>query len=107
MTATEEPIAGPERLAGQGLDPHQEESGNRAIVALLTDPVHGPLTDLVITYRDGADTDDGGGGRGAYEGWAQRGMVRFQRFLPAWPVGRADGGPDARGGYGYRVIEQI
>lgn len=32
----------PERLARQGLDPNQEESGNRAIVALLTDDTHGP-----------------------------------------------------------------
>ncbi|MDO8616585.1 MAG: alkaline phosphatase family protein [Dehalococcoidia bacterium] len=96
---TEERIAPPERPGGQGLDPNQEESGNRAIVALLTDPVHGPLTDLVITYRDGADPDSAGR-QGAYEVWAQRGMVRFQRFL-------ADGGPEGPGGYGYRVIEQI
>jgi len=26
---------GPERLAGQGLDPHQYESGDRTIAALL------------------------------------------------------------------------
>ena len=74
----------PERLAGQGLDEHQYESGERAIRALLTDPVVGPQTDLVITYRDGA-----------YEVWARRGMIRFERRY-------------ARGGgYEYAVIEQI
>ena len=31
-------IHGPERLAGQGLNSEQTESGNRAIHALLTDP---------------------------------------------------------------------
>lgn len=87
MKETEERVAGPERTGGQGLDVNQEESGNRAILELLTDPVCGPQTDLVITYRDGLN------GQGAYEVWAQRGMVRFERFL-------------ADGGYGYRVIEQ-
>ncbi len=75
----------PERLAGQGLDEHQLESGDRAIHVLLTDATAGPQTDFVITYREGA-----------YEVWAQRGMVRFQRFYAA------DGH-----GYEYRVIEQI
>jgi predicted AlkP superfamily pyrophosphatase or phosphodiesterase len=75
----------PERLAGQGLDEHQDESGDRAIHILLRDPVAGPQTDLVITYRDGA-----------YEVWAQRGMIRFQRFFAAGDRG-----------YEYRVIEQI
>src|SRR3990172_7513846 len=89
MTTTEQRIAGPERPGGQGLDPNQEESGNHAIAALLTDAVRGPQTDLVMTYRQSAD------GEGAYEVWAQRGMIRFQRFY-------AD-----EGGYGYRVIEQI
>ena len=74
MTTTERRIACPERPGGQGLDANQEESGNRAIAALLTDPVRGSQTDLVITYRDGPD------GQGAYEVWAARGMVRFQRF---------------------------
>jgi len=84
-TATEvdAPI-GPERLQGQGLDPQQYESGDRAIHLLLTDPVAGPQTDLVITSREGA-----------YEVWAKRGMIRFQRF-------HARGG-----GYEYRIIEQI
>ena len=84
MAMTEQRIAGPERPGGQGLDPNQEESGNRAIVALLSDPVRGPQTDLVITCRDGA-----------YEVWAGRGMVRFQRL-------HSDGG-----GYAYEVIESI
>ena len=68
-TSVDTPVL-PERLAGQGLDEQQYESGDRAIHILLTDPVAGPQTDLVITYRDGA-----------YEVWAQRGMIRFQRFL--------------------------
>lgn len=88
MTTTHERVTtpiGPERDGGQGLDPNQYESGDRAIHILLTDATAGPQTDLVITYRDGA-----------YEVWAQRGMVRFQRFLAA------DGN-----GYEYRVIEQI
>ena len=88
MTAIHESVAapvGPERLQGQGLDPEQHESGDRAIHILLTDPTVGPQTDLVITYRDLA-----------YEVWAKRGMVRFQRF-------HAAGGH----GYEYRIIEQI
>ena len=84
VPATAAPV-GPERLAGQGLDPNQYESGDRAIHILLTDPIVGPQTDLAITYRDGA-----------YEVWAKRGMIRFQRFYAA----------DGKG-YDYRVIEQI
>lgn len=85
MRRTEEStIAGPELLGGQGLDAEQEESGNRAIHFLLTDSVVGPQTDLVITYREGA-----------YEVWAARGMVRFQRLLTP------------EGSYEYRVIEQL
>ncbi len=87
--ADSERIAPPERAGGQGLDANQEESANRAIIALLTDPARGSGTDLAITYRWAA------GGDGAYEVWSARGMVRFQRF-------HADSG-----GYGYRVIEQI
>jgi len=94
MTTVEQRIAPPERAGGQGLDHSQEESGNRAIIALLTDPVRGPQTDLVITYRreksENDETPDG-----AYEVWAKRGMVRFVRFL------------DPAGGYGYRVVEQL
>ncbi|MBI3784527.1 MAG: alkaline phosphatase family protein [Deltaproteobacteria bacterium] len=61
---------GPERMAGQGLDEHQEESGDRAILALLTDPTVRDQIDLVITYR-----------RDAYEVWSARGLVRFRRLL--------------------------
>jgi arylsulfatase A-like enzyme len=89
MAIKEERVAPPERPGGQGLDANQEESGNRAIAALLTDHVRGSQTDLVITYRDGPD------GQGAYEVWAARGMIRFQRFY------------DDGGGYAYRVAEQI
>ena len=89
MTTAEETIAGPERPGGQGLDPNQHESGNNAILALLTDPVRGPQTDLVVTCRESDD------GIPAYEVWATRGMIRFVRFL------------DPNGGYGYRVIEQV
>jgi arylsulfatase A-like enzyme len=88
-TSIDAPVL-PERLAGQGLDEHQYESGDRAIYILLTDPVAGPQTDLVITYRDGA-----------YEVWAQRGMIRFQRFLSQ------PGAAVPRGGFEYRIIEQI
>lgn len=84
-TARHERIAPPERLAGQGLDEQQYESGDRAIHAILTDATAGPQTDLVITYRDGA-----------YEVWAARGMIRFERLYAA----------DGRG-HEYRVIEQI
>jgi phosphonoacetate hydrolase len=63
-------IFGPERPGGQGLDQSQEESGNRAILALLRDPQVGDQVDLVITCRDRT-----------YEVWASRGMVRFQRVV--------------------------
>lgn len=61
---------GPERLLGQGLDHNQEESGNRAILALLRDQPVADQVDLVITYRDGA-----------YEVWSGRGLVRFRRWI--------------------------
>ncbi len=67
---------GPERRGGQGLDPHQEESGNRAILALLTDPEVCEQVDLVITWR-GSEADPAG----AYEVWSRRGLVRFRRLL--------------------------
>ena len=95
MTTVEQKIAPPERFGGQGLDHNQEESGNRAIVALLTDASHGHLTDIVATYRHGPPDEDGVPSPGAYEVWAQRGMVRFRRFY------------DPNGGYGYEVIEQV
>lgn len=67
-------IHGPERLAGQGLDPEQEESGNRAILALLSDAEVADQMDLVLTWRAAqGDTP------GAYEVWSARGMLRFQR----------------------------
>src|SRR5213594_3677508 len=109
MTTVEQRIAGPERSGGQGLDHHQEESGNRAIVALLTDPVRGEQVDLVMTSRREADAsvdplspsipqderNEGSDYGGSYEVWAKRGMVRFVRFL------------EPARGYGYRVIEQV
>lgn len=68
-------VHGPERLAGQGLNSQQAESGDRAIAVLLTDPVVGEQVDLVLTWRgDDAAT-------GAYEVWSSRGMVRFQRLV--------------------------
>ena len=87
MTTMQERTTGaiwPERLGGQGLDQSQYESGDRAIQLLLTDETVGRQTDLAITFRDGA-----------YEVWAQRGMIRFERT-------HAHGG-----GYDYRVVEQI
>jgi len=80
---------GPERPGGQGLDPHQEESGNQAIAKLLTSEQGRAWTDFVVTYRRGAD------GSGAYEAWARRGMVRWVRRY------------DSVGGYEYVVIETI
>jgi phosphonoacetate hydrolase len=77
-------IAPPERSGGQGLDANQEESGNKAIYLLLSDPLVGQQTDFVATFRDGA-----------YEVWAKRGMVRFQRVF------------GADGVYEYDVIETI
>ncbi len=78
-------IWGPERAGGQGLDANQEESGNRAILALLTDPETRDLVDLVLTFRhdSGGDSD-----QGAYEVWSRRGMVRFRRLLS--PDGELD-----------------
>lgn len=78
-----EEVLGPERPAGQGLDCHQEESGHRVILALLQDPEVRDQVDLVITCRGDA-----------YEVWAARGMVRFQRVRR-----------DAQ--LTFRVIEQI
>jgi hypothetical protein len=78
-----EHILGPERAGGQGLDHNQEESGNRAILALLRDPQVAGQVDMVITCRDGA-----------YEVWAAHGMVRFRRL---WHAGRLV----------FEVVEQI
>ena len=82
-------VHGPERLAGQGLDPHQEESGDRAIVSLLTDPVVGPQVDLLLTWRGATAAD------GAYEVWSSRGMVRFRRLV------------DDTGALHFEVIEAV
>jgi len=83
-------IHGPERLAGQGLDAEQAESGNRAIHALLADPKVGAQVDLVITWRAGEN-----GAPGAYEIWSARGLVRFQRVI------RDDGA------LGFEVLEVV
>jgi hypothetical protein len=83
-------IHGPERLAGQGLDAEQEESGNRAIHALLADPKIGEQVDLVLTWRAGEN-----GAPGAYEIWSARGLVRFQRVI----------GDD--GALGFEVLEVV
>ena len=69
-------VHGPERLAGQGLDSEQHDSGNRAIHALLSDSGVGAQVDLVLTWRAGDD-----GEHGAYEAWATRGLVRFRRLI--------------------------
>ncbi|MEI6402711.1 MAG: alkaline phosphatase family protein [Actinomycetota bacterium] len=82
-------IHGPERLAGQGLDSEQTESGNRAIHALLTDPGVGEQVDLVFTWR-GDDPADG-----AYEVWSARGMVRFRRLI------------DDDGSLAFEVLETV
>lgn len=92
--SVEQAAVPPERLRGQGLDPNQHESGERAIVALLTDPRQGELTDLVMTYRFATD-EEGEHESGAYEVWSHRGMIRFERFYAE------------EGGWGFRVIEQI
>jgi len=75
---------GPERPGGQGLDGNQEESGNRAILALLTDAEVRDQVDLVITCRDDV-----------YEVWAARGMIRFRRMV------------DGRGALAFEIVEQI
>ena len=69
---------GPERPGGQGLDPHQFESGHRAIHALLSPDGVGDHVDLVLTWREGV-----GGEPGAYEAWSRRGRVRFRRLREA------------------------
>lgn len=82
-------VHGPERLQGQGLHPCQDESGDRAIHALLTDPVVGEQVDLVLTWR-GSDA-----ATGAYEVWSARGMVRFQRLV------------DDAGALSFEVLEVV
>ncbi len=75
---------GPERPGGQGLDPNQYESGDRAIIALLKETRAADQVDLVATWRDGA-----------YEVWSRGGMIRFQRLR------------DPQGALSFEVIEQI
>ena len=79
----------PALVRGQGLDPHQQESGNAAILLLLTSPSGEAWTDFVATTRVAAD----GGTR--YEAWARRGMVAWVRE------------PDGHGGLDYRVVEVV
>jgi len=81
-----EPCIGPERPGGQGLDHHQEESGNLAIHRLLTSEEGRAWTDFVATARQERD------GSWCYEAWALRGMVRWVRRYGA-------------SGYDYAVIE--
>ncbi len=75
---------GPERGGGQGLDPHQYDSGDATILALLAETPAADYVDLAITWR--AD---------AYEVWSRRGMVRFKRLA------------DERGALSFEVVEQI
>jgi hypothetical protein len=75
---------GPERRGGQGLDAHQYDSGDAAILALLAETPAAEHVDLVITCR--AD---------AYEVWSRRGMIRFKRYA------------DERGALSFEVVEQI
>src|SRR5487761_1470047 len=75
---------GPERTGGQGLDPNQYESGDRAILALLKETRAAEQVDLVATWRNGA-----------YEVWSRDGMIRFKRFR------------DSSGALSFEVIEQV
>ncbi len=75
---------GPERLAGQGLDVHQYDSGDRTILALLAETPAADQVDLVATWR--ADS---------YEVWSRCGMIRFKRFA------------DEAGALSFKVVEQI
>ncbi|HUO05042.1 MAG TPA: alkaline phosphatase family protein [Candidatus Binataceae bacterium] len=77
-------VHGPERKGGQGLDAHQDESGNRAILALLAKPPAADQVDIVATWRNGA-----------YEVWSRRGMIRFHREV------------DDRGALSFKIVEQI
>ena len=77
----------PVLLRGQGLAVHQEESGNLAILKLLTSREGRQWTDFVATMRVDGD------GRCAYEAWAARGMVRWVRVR------------DGAGGYDYHVVD--
>ena len=84
MTISTSPqhFAGPERPGGQGLDPNQEESGNHAILKLLTTEDGRSWTDFVATVRVADD------GSAVYEAWAARGLVRWVRRFAAAGTGR-------------------
>jgi phosphonoacetate hydrolase len=77
---------GPERRGGQGLDPHQYDSGDATILALLAETPAADFVDLAITWRANEN---------AYEVWSRRGMIRFKRFA------------DDRGALSFQVLEQI
>ena len=77
---------GPERRGGQGLDPHQYDSGDATILALLAETPAADHVDLAITWRAKEN---------AYEVWSRRGMIRFKRFA------------GERGALSFEVIEQI
>ena len=82
-------MSGFERPGGQGLDHHQEESGNLAIHKLLTNDDGQAWTDFVATARVN------GAGEVTYEAWALRGMVAWKRtYSPA-------------SGYEYHVLETL
>lgn len=85
---TQQHLAGLERSGGQGLDASQEESGNLAILKLLTTDDGCAWTDFVATVR----VDDEGAA--VYEAWATRGLVRWVRRF-------------AGSGYSYEVIEVV
>jgi phosphonoacetate hydrolase len=75
---------GPERRGGQGLDPHQYDSGDATILALLAETPAADFVDLAITWRGDA-----------YEVWSRHGMIRFKRYS------------DDRGALSFEVIEQL
>jgi hypothetical protein len=58
-------VHGPERLAGQGLDSEQHDSGNRAIHALLADGAASATRSISCSRARGDGTE-----HGAYEVWA-------------------------------------
>ena len=85
---TRQQFAGLERPGGQGLDRNQEESGNLAILKLLTTEDGRAWTDFVATVRVADD------GSAVYEAWAERGLVRWVRKF-------------AESGYDYEVVEVV
>ena len=75
MTRT---VHGPERLQDQAIGPHQAESAERALEALLCDPAVRDHVDLVMLHRRQDESDSSSG---HYEVWSRVGMVRFRRLL--------------------------